>query len=70
MVIIKKKADVGEKGKKLGKNGVFKGLANFKGVKARFFKTISLFYNDSLTEVITGATLWLITRFIDSEHRS
>ena len=33
----KKMANVGEKGKKLGKNGEFKGLANFKGVKARFF---------------------------------
>ena len=39
-------------------------------LKASFFKTIRLFYNDSLTEVITGATLWLITPFIDSEHRS
>ena len=39
-------------------------------LKASFFKTIRLFYNDSLTEVITGATLWLIRLFIDSEHRS
>ena len=28
----KKKANVGEKGKKMGKNGEFKGLANYKGV--------------------------------------
>ena len=28
----KKMANVGEKGKQLGKNGEFKGLANYKGV--------------------------------------
>ena len=28
----KKMANVGEKGKKMGKNGEFKGLANYKGV--------------------------------------
>ena len=32
MVIIKKMANVGEKGKKMGKNGEFKDLANYKGV--------------------------------------